>query len=202
MAIAKAAGYKKYYSAVGPDMAKEKAGAKEGPNHYSNNEEVVKVEDVVAQIGRYDDPKDEKGHLYGAILASLDKYMNDQGEGKYAAYALGFCSHYIGDLSQPLHNVPYDSFNKEFHGASDGVVEYEALDNILKIKENMYQIFLKKKTFKEDLAREITRIANISRDLGIKLKAENRNMKKEEAYAQLGHSASLFRAVLYILYND
>jgi hypothetical protein len=128
LAIAKAAGYKKYYTAIGADMTKEKASAKESQNHYSNNDGPVTVEAVLNQIGRYDTENDEKGHLYGAIIASLDKYMNDQGEGKYAAYALGFCAHYIGDLSQPLHNIPYDDFNKKFHNATDGVVEYEALD--------------------------------------------------------------------------
>ena len=47
LAIAKAAGYEKWYNAAGPDIAKVKAGDKEGYNHYSNNppDTVVTPED-------------------------------------------------------------------------------------------------------------------------------------------------------------
>jgi predicted HTH transcriptional regulator len=72
----------------------------------------------------------------------------------------------------------------------------------LKIKDNMYQIFLNKKTLKEDLTKEVVRISNISREFGIKLNQENRSMTKQEAYTQLGHSASLLRAILFVLYNN
>jgi len=60
----------------------------------------------------------------------------------------------------------------------------------------MYAIKLNRDDFEADLAREIARIANISRKLGYKLRAEKRSMTKEEAYEQLGHSASLLKAVL------
>jgi hypothetical protein len=63
----------------------------------------------------------------------------------------------------------------------------------------MYNITLRADHFEEDLAKEIARIANISRQLGLKLRAENRNMTKEEAYVQLGHSASLFKALLKVI---
>jgi hypothetical protein len=39
-------------------------------------------------------------------------------------------------------------------------------------------------------------MTNISRQLGLKLRAEDRNMTKEEAYIQLRHSASLLKAVI------
>jgi hypothetical protein len=38
-----------------------------------------------------------------------------------------------------------------------------------------------------------------SSDLNSKLQKDNRNMLPEEAYRQLGHSASLFKAVLISL---
>jgi len=60
----------------------------------------------------------------------------------------------------------------------------------------MYKINLRDDHFEADLIREIARIANISRLLGYKLRAENRDMTPEEAYIQLGHSASLLKAVL------
>ena len=64
------------------------------------------------------------------------------------------------------------------------------------IIQQMYIIKLSKDDFEADLAREIARIANISRKLGYKLREANRDMTKEEAYAQLGHSASLLASVL------
>jgi hypothetical protein len=60
----------------------------------------------------------------------------------------------------------------------------------------MYVINLRKDNFENDLAAEIARIANIARKLGYRLRQENRDMTPEEAYTQLGHSASLLEAVL------
>ncbi len=60
----------------------------------------------------------------------------------------------------------------------------------------MYRITLRPDHVEEDLSKEIARIATIARQLAFKMKAEDRDMTKEEAYVQLGHSASLLRAVL------
>ena len=60
----------------------------------------------------------------------------------------------------------------------------------------MYPVNLRRDNFEYDLANEIARIANQARKLGRTLKKENRDMTKEEAYIQLGHSASLLKAVL------
>jgi hypothetical protein len=95
-----------------------------------------------------------------------------------------------------LHNISYDNFNKAHHSINDGIVEGEVSDKIGEIQKNMYEIKLRPSHFEEDLAKEIARIANISRVLGLKLRAENRDMTQKEAYAQLGHSASLLKAVL------
>lgn len=198
LAIAKAADYPKWYNAAGPDMAKIKAGAVEDLNHYSNNIGLDKVtpEIVLGQSKRYNEADDTGGHLYGAIIASLHKYAQSQREGKYPQYHLAYCVHYIGDLSQPLHNVPYDDFNQLHHRTNDGIIENEALKNIDKIKRNMYRINLRADNLEVDLARETARIANLARALSNQLKRDNRDMSQEEAYRQLGHSASLFKAVL------
>jgi hypothetical protein len=78
LAIAKAAGYEKWYNAACPDIAKIKAGDKEGYNHYSNNppDVVVTPKMIQDQVNRYNDPADENGHLYGAIVASLRDYKS------------------------------------------------------------------------------------------------------------------------------
>ena len=65
------------------------------------------------------------------------------------------------------------------------------LDHLERIK--IYSIEIKSE---DDLVREIARIANLSMKLGYQLEAENRILSKEEAYVQLGHSASLLKAIL------
>jgi hypothetical protein len=193
LAIAKAAGYPQWYNAAGPDIAKIKAGDKEARNHYSNNPpgSVITPQTIPDQLARYDDPNDERGHLYGAIIASLRDYRSAKAAGRYAVYYLAYCVHYVGDLSMPLHNTVYNSFNRHNHGAMDGVVDDEVLDNLEWIK--IYPIKIQSE---DDLIKEIARIANLSLKLGYLLERENRNLTKEEAYSQLGHSASLFRAIL------
>jgi len=201
LAIAKAAGYNKWYNAVGADITKTKAGSIEFYNHYFNNNNDIEVtpEMVLSQINKYNDRADKEGHLYGAIIASLREYKKTAEAGRYPEYHIAFCAHYVGDLSQPLHHIPYDAFNRTHHVINDGVVENEVLKNIALIEKNMYPINLRPYLFEEDLSREIARIANLSRMLGHKLKTENRDITKEEAYLQLGHSASLLMAILKYL---
>jgi hypothetical protein len=198
LAIAKAAGYKYWFNATGADITKIKAGDLERLNHFFDNYENVSVTEklIVDQVKKYNDPTDKEGHLYGAIIASLRDYRQVKLAGKYAEYYLAFAAHYIGDLSQPLHNITYDGFNKTHHSDNDGIVKNEVLDKYTEIQKHMYGVTLRADHFEEDLAKEIARIANISRQLGLKLRAEDRNMTKEESYAQLGHSASLLRAVI------
>ncbi len=198
LAIAKAAHDKKWSNAAGADIAKEKAGLLEGRNHYYNNYRNVKVTVrlVLDQVSRYNDPGDEEGHLYGAIIASLRDYVSSKQSNKYSLYHLAYCAHYIGDLSQPQHNVPRDEFNKAHHDANESLVDNDILGRIGNIEKKKYRIILRAGHFEEDLAGEIARIANITRKLDKKLRRQNRLMNTEEIYRQLGHSASLLEAVL------
>jgi hypothetical protein len=198
LAISKAAGYDYWYNSAGADITKTKADDKEATNHWSNNTNVdeVTAEIVLDQAKRYNDPEDKEGHLYGAIIASLREYIKSIEADKYAEYHMAFCSHYIGDLSMPLHNSPYgdnEFNNKKRHTDNDGIVEWGALNNIGLIQKSMYKIEIKSE---KDLAREIERIANIARQLASKMKKQKRDMTQDEAYAQLAHSASLLKAVL------
>jgi hypothetical protein len=192
IAVAKAAGYAKWFNACGPDMIKVKMGQRESNNHYANNPRgrVITPEMVMAQVEKYDQI-DEQGHVYGAIIASLRNYIAVKKEGKYAEYHLAFCAHYVGDLSQPLHNTEYNAFNRMYDKAVDGTVNDEVLENLNKIK--IYPMTINNE---RDLAREVARIANLSMVLGYRLEDENRMLTKEEAYRQLGHSTSLFKAIL------
>jgi hypothetical protein len=139
---------------------------------------------------------DAEGHLYGAIIAALREYTQSINSGKYGEYYIAYAAHYIGDLSNPLHNTPYDDFNKTHHSANDGIVEKIIMDHPEKITGRMYAITLRNDRFEADLSREIARIANLSRKLGYTLRKQNRNLTPDEAYTQLGHSASLLKAVL------
>jgi hypothetical protein len=192
MAVAKAAGYHKWYLAVGADMTKEKMGSREGHNHYVNSPRgtLITPEMVLEQVDKYDQ-KDPGGHLYGAIIASLEKYIELTKKRKYGEYHLGFCSHYVGDLSQPLHHTLYNSYNQRYHLTTDGIVNDEVLDNLDRI--NIYPITINSE---QDLAKEIARISNISLELGYRIEDEGRILTQEEAYEQLGHSVSLFKAIL------
>jgi hypothetical protein len=194
--VAKAAGFPNWYNAAGADLAKIKAGDKETGNHYANNPPgtVVNPEMIREQVKRYDDPNDEKGHLYGAIVASLRDYQSAKSAGKYSDYYLAYCAHYVGDLSMPLHNMDFNSFNQKYHSVIDGVVEDEVLNHPERI--NIYTI---KIASEDDLVRKIARIANLSMNLGYQLEKENRPLTKEEAYIQLGHSASLLKGILGFL---
>ena len=193
IAIAKATGYKKWFNATGADMAKLKAGKIEKQNHYVNNprETTVTPEMVLQQVTEYNQTNDPIGHLYGAIIASVRDYLKAKDEGKYGEYHLAFCSHYVGDLSQPLHNTVYNFYNRKYHQTTDGIINDEVLDNINKIK--IYPIKIESE---KDLAKEIARIANLSLKKGYQIQDEKRLLTKDEAYEQISHSASLFKAIL------
>jgi len=192
LAIAKAAGYSKWYNACGADIAKLKVGDREKHNHYVNNPPGTTVTSELAfsQIENYN-RTDTDGHLYGAIIASIHDYITCRQKGKYGDYHLAYCAHYVGDLSMPLHNIPYNPYNKTYHKMMDGILNGEVLDNLHKIR--IYPITVDSE---EALAREIARIANLSLKLGYRLETEKRLLTKEEAYVQISHSASLFRAIL------
>jgi len=192
VAIAKAAGYSKWFNAVGPDMIKEKMGDREGHNHFVNNFRGTEVtsEMVLSQAEKYN-KLDRHGHLYGAIIASVRDYLKKRETGKYAEYHMAFCAHYVGDLSQPLHHIEHNEFNYTYHKDIDGIVDEGILTNLDKIK--IYPITI---SSEHELAKEIARIAVLSMALGYKLEDEFRIITKDEAYQQLSHSASLFKAIL------
>ena len=193
IAIAKATGYKKWFNATGADMAKLKAGDTEKLNHYVNNPigTAVTPEMVLQQVKKYNQTDDPTGHLYGAIIASVRDYLKAKNTGKYGEYHLGFCAHYVGDLSQPLHNTLYNSYNRKYHQTTDGIINDEVLDNMDRIK--IYPIKIESE---KDLANEIARIANLSLKKGYQIQDEKRLLTKDEAYEQISHSASLFKAIL------
>lgn len=203
LAISLAAGYDKWYNSAAADVAKTKAGNREGYNHYSNItlSKTITINDIYEQIPMYNSGKDSKGHLYGAIISALNAYLIGKYNNKYSEYSLAYTAHYVGDLSQPLHNMEYNDFNKELHLSCDGVIDDEVLDNIIEINKYMYTITIKEETFQEDVAYAICDIANATRILARQLELEKRTLTKMEAYRQLGHSASLLRGILNFVHS-
>jgi len=132
VAIAKVTGYPKWFNAVGPDMIRLKMGNREGHNHFVNNPRgtIVTTGMVMEQVKKYN-TVDPYGHLYGAIIGSIRAYQQCKKENKYAEYHPAFCSHYVADLSQPLHNIEYNAFNQKYHRDVDGVINDEVLDNLI-----------------------------------------------------------------------
>ncbi|MGD9106444.1 MAG: hypothetical protein PVJ87_06395, partial [Desulfobacterales bacterium] len=98
---------------------------------------------------------------------------------------------YVGDLSQPLHNTLYNSYNRKYHKTTDAIINDEVLENIDRIKIYPIQI-----SSEENMANEIARIANLSIKKGYQIEDEKRLLTKDEAYEQISHSASLFKAIL------
>jgi len=194
VAIAKVAGYAKWFNAAAADVAKLKLGAVEGHNHFVNNPSgrVVHPDAVLAQIARYD-TIDPQGHLYGAIIASVRNYLRQAASGEYAENHMAYCAHYVGDLSMPLHHTLYSEYNETYHALTDGIINDEVLSNLQKIRIYPIRVDSEKK-----LAEEIARIANVSLKLGYELEAEKRLLTREEAYRQISHSASLLKAILGI----
>jgi hypothetical protein len=191
VAIAKAAGYPKWFNAAAADIARVKQRT-EGYNHFVNNPRgsVITPAMVLDQADLYD-TRNPKGHLYGAIIGSFRAYQALKASGRYAEGQMAYLAHYVGDLSMPLHNTVYNAFNKKFHAANDGLINAQVLDNIGKIK--IYPITIRSEA---DLAAQVARIANLSITLGYLLEDQNRLMTEAEAYRQVGHSASLLKAVL------
>ena len=202
IAVGTAAKFDQDYNLAAPDVAKLKAYHVEDYNHWVNNGEKDEITpDLVrGQIQKYNlgIEGEEKGHLYGAIVAAIRAYQDESGAGKYGGvYHLAYAGHYIGDLSMPLHNIVYDKFNAEHHSLNDDIVENEIKTNLDKVV--LYSISIKSE---DDLIQNIVRIARKAKDLGFMLQKDDRDMTKKEAYAQLSDSASLFKAVLvYVGYT-
>jgi hypothetical protein len=196
LAIAKAAGYFRWYNAAGADLAKYKAGELEAHNHYSNNPPgtIITGRKVLDQAIHYNRRKHSEGHLYGAIIASVRDFKKNIKEGTYAYPHLDYTVHYVGDLSQPLHNTVYNAFNKKNHMKIDLMMSSQLLKSQDNIK--IYPVSIKNE---KDLAEKIAHLANISTELGYRIERENRILTQKEAMDQISHSASLLKGLLEYL---
>ncbi len=141
-------------------------------------------------------------------MKSLDKSKIDNALAY--EYYLFSIAHFIGDLSQPLHNFPYGnkqasdgkvyakegSFNKEYHlkfdeAFSNYLSKYPNINN--KIDRALRQIQLNST---EDIKKEISEIANSAIKIANKCFNENRLPSEEELIHQISLSISLLKAII------
>lgn len=157
---------------------------------------------------------DSAGVLYWKIM---DIYQQMKGKtGWDYDYYLFNIAHYVGDLSQPLHNYPYDN-----EPASDGKVygelgtwakeKHREFDDILEADfpldtktEKTFDSWIVVPTIKslDDLKREISKVANASIALANRCYKENRIITKDEALRQMAKSVSLLKAIINSTKSD
>jgi hypothetical protein len=156
----------------------------------------------------------KSGALYWEVL-ELYKDMRDQKEKGKSVYYYSTIAHFIGDLSQPLHNFPYKETpasdgnvykeegnwatektgtNRDRHKDFDG-----AFDKFINEKDGAkdfenYGCSITINSL-DDLKVEVSRIANSSLRIANECYKHKRDMNNEEAFGQVGMSISLLRAV-------
>lgn len=154
------------------------------------------------------------GVLYWKILQifekmeSLDKSIRDNLLAyEYHLYSI---AHYVGDLSQPLHNFPYGeypasdgkvyaiegNFNRENHFKFDESFSYHLKNNPqidMMIDKAIKEINIRSK---EDLKREISNIANAALKIANECVKDNRLPSEEELIQQVSWSISLIKAII------
>jgi hypothetical protein len=207
-----------------PDLFKKENVALLGPYHYHNPfpravitpDYIDKYKIVEQSCSRWDNAAkqvtirmpDAAGVLYWKIL-EIYREMKGKAGWEYEYYLINI-AHYVGDLSNPLHNFPSGS-----EPASDGKVYYEIgswakdnhetfdtiLDSALPLDRETEKIFdawitSTSITSEDSLKREIAKIANDSLSLANRCYADKRVMTLKEALMQTAKSVSLLRAII------
>lgn len=149
----------------------------------------------------------EAGVVYWKIIDCYRKIKNTSYRSEYD-YALMSIAHFIGDVSQPLHNYPRDN-----EIASDGKMYQEEgawgrrlhkpFDNrfddiLLRRKKLLSSIKPKPVTVRSerDLRYEVAKLANAAIKLADRCYKEQREMTDAEVIEQISGSIGLLRAVL------
>ena len=108
--------------------------------------------------------------------------------------------HYVADLAQPLHVSIYDDFNRSFHFVSDDILSdteavYPVFAAVSLADELTVDDTLVFET-EEQLLEAVIALAARSQKLAGTMRAEQRNITREEALLQVSQAASLGRAVM------
>lgn len=182
--------------AIAPDILVTKWPTEAG-NHYTFIPGTkITTSDVLAQVGLYD-KEDTQGHLYGAVVASTNIVRSKLINGTRPDYSYSFLAHYVGDLSQPLHNSPYDEFNIANHNRIDGIVD--KLPNLTKrVAACITPLHIQNDY---ELLGAVARLADNAKAADIALRVEG-VMSQSDAIKLLGKSAALLRAISKYVENE
>jgi hypothetical protein len=149
------------------------------------------------------------GVLYWRIVELYDSLQGKKGW-QYDFY-LGQIAHFVADLSAPLHNFPHGDdpasdglvyeemglWNAARHGAFDAALNSFIAGLPQKEEEFRRLLTPVKVTNREELKREVAKVANASIRLANRCYRENqRPMTPEEALKQAALSVSLLKAVM------
>lgn len=223
--IAQEAGIKNPGAACFPDLSKKENDALLGPLHWHDAspkttvtpEYIDQYQISEAEYVRLGNPQskpikirvpDPAGVLYWKIM-ELYQAMKGAAGWEYDYYLTNI-AHYVGDLSQPLHNYPYGSepasdgksypevgaWAKEHHWEFDDILE-----SILPLDEKREKSFQAMTTTiqvksTDDLKKEIAKIANSSIALANRCYSQKRIITQDEALKQVSMSVSLLKAII------
>jgi len=224
--IALEAGMKNPETACLPDLAREENKSLLGPLHWhdaapntvvtpSYIDKFKIVEAKYVKVGSPDSKPitinvpDPSGVLYWKIVELYEKMRG--ATGWIYDYYLCNIAHYVGDLSQPLHNFAYDeepasdgktypeigAWAKENHGQFDSVLDsYLPLAGEEKIHFQALIVPVQIMSV-DDLKTEISKIANSAIGLANRCYSEKgRIITKEEALRQIAMSVSLLKGII------
>ncbi len=148
--------------------------------HYVNNEK-----DKTITVEDFSNGDPTKGDLYKKIYDLSEKVYDNKPLSKTEKEDL---VHSLGDLSNPMHNVIYEGYNKEHHGEYDKIslskscVEAKSIDTI--------------QTHKQFIEAAVI-LANEAKKAGyVDIDANNMNFTRNNACKLASQSATLISAVV------
>ena len=207
MAIAMAGGLSSFHNACALDVSHTVAYMNniwitDSPAHYFDAKEPAIQQDVIEQLNMLglSRKKAPNGYLLGALVNAVRKAKARTEKGKFDDYYYAVLTHYIGDLSQPMHMTVYDDFNRQNHLQIDDLLTYKDVawdvDGAVKIASELQIDDSLRFNSESELVDYILKVANESYELAQRLRLENRVLTRKEALQRASASATILRAVL------
>lgn len=209
MAMGMAAGFARFHNCAAADVSHTVAAINgltqtEEQAHFFNmaDDYVLTVDDAYAQLQWVGQSRQEcpDGYLLGAILQAARMCQEKTAAGAYDDEYYAVLLHYVTDLSEPLHMSIFDDFNRSYHFACDDiltdkeaaypVVAAMALADELTVDEELCF------ETEEQLLEAVIALAKQSQELGKTMRAEQRNLTRDEALMQISRAATLGRAIM------
>lgn len=209
MAMGLAAGFPCFYNCAAADASHAVAAINglsqtDTKAHFFNApaDYVLTAEDAYAQLQFIGKQGEEcpYGYLLGAILQATRICKAKTASGAYDDEYYAVLLHYVADMAQPLHMSSYDDFNRNHHFACDHILSdtgaaYPVLAAMALADELTVDDTLRLDT-EEQLLEAVIALAAQAQELGRTMRAEERNITREEALLQVSRAATLGRAIM------